>query len=46
MPEIGNARLLDAVYWICIGASIARLLALLWFALDQRMVNPSEAIER
>ncbi|MEZ4507484.1 MAG: hypothetical protein R2848_16940 [Thermomicrobiales bacterium] len=26
LPEIGNARLLDAVYWICIGASIAGVL--------------------
>lgn len=47
LPEIGNARLLDAVYWICIGASIAGVLALLWIALDpEDGESEPEAIER
>lgn len=40
LPEIGNTRLLDAVYWISIGASLVGTLALLWLALEP---EPEEA---
>jgi hypothetical protein len=33
LPEIGNARALDAVYWVSIVALIVGVLALVWLAL-------------
>lgn len=34
LPEIGNARALDAVYWGSIGAVVVGVLAMLWLALE------------
>lgn len=34
LPEIGNARALDALYWVSIGTLIIGVLALLWLALE------------
>lgn len=33
LPEIGNPRALDAVYWASIGACLIGALALIWLAL-------------
>lgn len=34
LPEIGNPRALDAIYWASIGVLILGVLALLWLALE------------
>ncbi len=33
LPEIGNARALDVVYWACLGGTVLGVLALFWLAL-------------
>ena len=46
LPEIGNARALDAVYWTSIVAFIVGALALLWIALAPEPAEPeSEAAD-
>ena len=46
LPAIGNARALDAVYWLSIGAVLIGVLALIWFALEPEPPEPdSEATE-
>lgn len=46
LPEIGNARALDAVYWSSIAAFIVGVLALLWIALAPEPAEPdSEAAD-
>jgi len=46
LPEIGNARALDAIYWASIAGLIVGVLALLWLALEpERNANESEAPE-
>lgn len=34
LPEIGNARVLDVIFWSAIAALIVGVLALLWLALE------------
>lgn len=37
LPDIGNERMLDVVYWSCIAVAVVGVLALFWLAL-----TPSE----
>jgi len=46
LPEIGNGRALDAVYWTSIAAFIVGVLALIWIALAPEATEPdSEATD-
>jgi hypothetical protein len=40
LPEIGNARALEAVYWTSIAALIVGVLALMWLALAPEPTEP------
>jgi hypothetical protein len=46
LPDIGNARALDTVYWVSIGVALVGVLALIWLALEPEPPEPdAEAFE-
>lgn len=42
LPVIGNARLLGAVYWVCVATLLLGTLALLWLALEPDAESPGD----